>query len=416
MPRLRKLHTRARMADADKSAAEPNGDVRMLATGSSGAFGRPKLRRFLWLLVFSTLTVGLLLIFARNNFTHNQAYRDQILTFGASLVTFGFTTVLATIFVNSQLESELLNRVGGEMATHVARVDSSMQGSLKEVRSIMTSSLSNIESAMQDTTATFKKSVDDFNPLVGNCTRLGMVNVYLTRSDALSDFAVHLEEELKEAASNRISTNNAQSPPAQEEKEQGRTAAQATRVEEKAPMARLWIVASSMKGVRETAAGRFDGAGLLIWASQLAEWKLLDMRILMTHPEYANVRASQEMRLRDAIPDEIKETVDFLKSCSVPTNRIRLVCATPTVFAVATRVEMLLNPYPYSAEAFRSFTLRVKKVHLAPSDRHVAIHRDIFEQYEHRHFQIPWEKGIPLESDYGIPSAPSHMAPWSEAV
>lgn len=323
---------------------------------------RTLLRRALLLLTLSTLIVGVLLIIGRDEITTSPAARDQVLSFGSTLATFGFTTLLVTIFASSQLQNELLSRIDREMTGHVE----------------------NVQSAMKRTAQTFERSINDFNPLVGNCARLGLVNVYLTRPDALSDFADHLEEELKEAAS-----------------------AAGFAPSEFTPKARLWIVSSSMKGIRETAAGRFDGAGVLTWAGELAAKDLIDMRVLMTHPRYANLRASQELRLVGAIPEEIKETLAFLSSCKVPVDRIRLVCATPTVFAVATRVEMLLNPYPYSAEAFRSFTLRVRKVHLAPSDRHSAIHRDIFEQYEYRHFEIPWRQGMELGADFGVPEVPA---------
>lgn len=335
---------------------------------------RTLLRRALLLLTLSTLVVGALLIVGRDSFSRNPAVRDQILSFGSTLATFGFTTLLVTIFASSQLQNELLSQIDNEMTGHVR----------------------NVQTAMKRTAQTFERSINDFNPLVGNCARLGLVNVYLTRPDALSDFADHLEEELKEAASAAASAA-------------GPTSSEFT------PKARLWIVSSSMKGIRETAAGRFDGAGVLTWAGELAAKDLLDMRVLMTHPRYANLRASQELRLVGAIPEEIKETLAFLKSCKVPVDRVRLVRATPTVFAVATRVEMLLNPYPYSAEAFRSFTLRVRKVHLAPSDRHSAIHRDIFEQYEYRHFEIPWQQGMGLTSDYGIPDVPALTVATAES-
>lgn len=360
-----------------RNAATPNLGTnepsrgRDVPAGRSGtrswSLSRTLLRRALLLLTMSTLVIGVLLIVFRDAATSSPALRDQILSFGTTLATFGFTTLLVTIFASSQLQDELLDRIDREMTGHVA----------------------NVQSAMVKTAETFERSINDFNPLVGNCSRLGLVNVYLTRPDALSDFADHLEEELKEAASAAASRAGAGAP------------------SEFAPKARLWIVSSSMKGIRETAAGRFDGAGVLTWAGELAARDLLDMRVLMTHPGYANLRASQELRLEGAIPEEIKETLEFLALCGVPFGGIRLVKATPTVFAIATRVEMLLNPYPYSAEAFRSFTLRVKKVHLAPSDRHAAIHRDIFEQYEHRHFEMPWQQGIRLAADYAVPPVPA---------
>jgi hypothetical protein len=83
--------------------------------------------------------------------------------------------------------------------------------------------------------------------------------------------------------------------------------------------------------------------------------------------------------------------------------------ASPTVFAIATRERMLLNPYPYGAEAHRSFALIVKRVHQEPND-HDSLHRDIFEQYEQRHFRRPWDDGLRVHQEakdrpFDIPDA-----------
>jgi hypothetical protein len=64
------------------------------------------------------------------------------------------------------------------------------------------------------------------------------------------------------------------------------------------------------------------------------------------------------------------------------------------------RLVMGANPYPYGAEAHRSFSLIVKRVTRAPND-HQSLHRDIFEQYQHRHFETPWRDGLRVIDRHG---------------
>jgi len=68
-----------------------------------------------------------------------------------------------------------------------------------------------------------------------------------------------------------------------------------------------------------------------------------------------------------------------------------------------------LEPDGYGAEAHRSFALIVKRVHQEPND-HDSLHRDIFEQYQQRHFMRPWDDGLPVvreskDGPFEIPDA-----------
>ncbi|MFI0453528.1 hypothetical protein [Actinomadura sp. 6N118] len=49
---------------------------------------------------------------------------------------------------------------------------------------------------------------------------------------------------------------------------------------------------------------------------------------------------------------------------------------------------MLINPYPYGAEAFRSLCITVRRTPASGVSR--ARERDIYEQYEHSQFKEPW--------------------------
>jgi len=85
---------------------------------------------------------------------------------------------------------------------------------------------------------------------------------------------------------------------------------------------------------------------------------------------------------------------------------VRFVLHTPTVFAIATKDVMLLNPYPYGTEAFRSFCVTVRKSSAIGANR--ARERDIYEQYEHYHFGEPWAHAEQIDpnvwDDLGVSS------------
>jgi hypothetical protein len=321
------------------------------------------------LVIVLTLITGGVLVFWGLNLLPDTVGRELTIEGGISLLTFSVTTLLITMFGTKILEQQLLTRV---------------------------------KSSMEETTGLFRDRMTEFVPLFGSTRRLGLDNVYLNRTDALSAFGDHLRRELDEA----------------EDTDRDDV------VEDKP---RLWIVASSIKGIRDASVGEpdddgqvrgFDGSAIMHWAGRLAKpirpaesgsSGRLDLRILLTHPRFGDFRAAQEGREGKAISNEIKEALKFLKACGVPNKSIRFVEATPTVFAIATRTRMLLNPYPYAAEAFRSFTMIVSRVRVATRPDQDS-YRDIFEQYERRHFEEPWDKGIPLNDDYGVPGEDSPSA------
>ena len=117
-----------------------------------------------------------------------------------------------------------------------------------------------------------------------------------------------------------------------------------------------------------------------------------DIRIMMTNPSVANNRGEQEQRADGEIPNDIKMNISYLKRIGVQREQIRFYGGTPTVFAIATSDRMLLNPYPYQTQAFRSFSLVVHKT-LNPN-------ADIFHQYLLYHFMEPWENTEEITIDY----------------
>jgi membrane protein implicated in regulation of membrane protease activity len=304
------------------------------------------------------------------------------LEIAVSLILFGITTLFITVAVahslETRLEASITDILKGEKAA-VVRLTQATQRIVQETQ-------------------------EDLRPLGGNWRALGLTNVYLTRSDALADFDAHIRSELSFAEDRRSDPPRLNGTPRDDL--DGLDPADEP-VDKDTP--RLWIAASSMKGLLESASKHFDGLGIMTWAASLARDGLLDLRIIMTHPSLARLRAGQEARGSNAIPEEILEAVNLLKSQKVPPRFLRMVRATPTVFAIATRDQMLLNPYPYSQEAFRSFTLTVRRSHTRRDIE--SIDRDIFEQYERRHFNRPWRTALPLGPDYGIPLNPPDDVP-----
>ena len=326
---------------------------------------------------FLTL-VGLLVLGFDLTVMHGDI-KTVFLEVAVSLILFGATTLFVTVAVADSLETRL-------------------EASIKE---ILTSEKDALISINNDTKQMVQDTQEDLRPLGGNWRELGLTNVYLTRSDALDEFGEYIRDELRCAEDADPAVKDHARP-------DGRAGTGSEHAETERP--RLWIAASSMKGLLESASKEFDGLGIFTWAAQLAADGKLDLRIIMTHPAYARSRAGQEDRGPNAIPEEIQEAVHHLMRQKVPPKYLKMVLATPTVFAIATRDQMLLNPYPYSKEAYRSFTLTVRRSQAKRGD-HPSIERDIFEQYKDRHFDRPWETALPLGKHYGIPPLPIGVTP-----
>jgi hypothetical protein len=177
---------------------------------------------------------------------------------------------------------------------------------------------------------------------------LGVNDIYLHRSEALAAFDRVLRNEVAKAS--------------------------------RGEPAHVWIVACSINGFLLAATGDFDGRRVM---KEIVDNKC-GLRIMLTRPDMADLRAKQERRRQGAIAKDIADNLDALKRVGVKREDIRYYPGAPTVFAVATTETMLLNPYPYETEGFRCFTLIVEKT----SDPE----EDIYDQYMRYHFTEPWEQ------------------------
>jgi hypothetical protein len=283
---------------------------------------------------------------------------------GISFMAFGVTAIIFTYFTSALFEDQVADTIDQHVRSYRQALDTATAEILDETREQL---------------ARVTSQFEDFVPLFSSCRTLGLENVYLTRSDALRDFSEYIKSELAKADLAVRAT------PDHEGNADG------------TDRGRLWFVASSMKGFIEAAAAEFDGHMLLQRAAALAKSNRLDLKILMTDPKHGNDRAAQEGRGKGDIPNEICAHLAILKVLGVPREAVRSVPRTPTVFAIATKDMMLLNPYPYGTEAFRSFCVTVRKTPSA--DAICASSRDIYEQYEHFHFQAPWAHGAEIDAD-----------------
>jgi hypothetical protein len=80
-----------------------------------------------------------------------------------------------------------------------------------------------------------------------------------------------------------------------------------------------------------------------------------DLRIMMTDPKIADVRAKQQRRADGEIPREVQMNLAYPQTDRRQTRAGAVLIRAPTVFAIARGDRMLLTPYPYQTEAFRCF-------------------------------------------------------------
>lgn len=166
-----------------------------------------------------------------------------------------------------------------------------------------------------------------------------------------------------------------------------------TEAQRKDKDANLIIVGSSIKGLMETIKSTPD-------IIKDALKNNCELQILLTHPAYSRYRENQEDRPTGAIEDEIFEGIRNLESCITvdypdPPDKkfssvIKLYKGTPTCFMIIAGSRMLINPYPYEEEAYKSFCLVVRKIDMETlrSD----IERTIYSQYRRAHYEKPWKR------------------------
>lgn len=113
------------------------------------------------------------------------------------------------------------------------------------------------------------------------------------------------------------------------------------------------------------------------------------VRIIMTHPAFADLRSLAEVRC----PGEIKEEVvanlrylfeNFIENIKERNMEILLYQGSPTMFIIATPDAMLINPYLHSSTAMGNVCI---EIHPASSAGGVSLYHTI----HHSHFEQIWD-------------------------
>lgn len=270
--------------------------------------------------------------------------RNTLLLLFISLVLLGIALILAAQLLEAGILRDLAIALGiGLVPT----------GGVSIMQSFFTDAISQHETRTA-IKAEIQEGLERSEPLLNDCSQLGVEHVFRTRFEALKAFAPYIRQEIDRAR----------------------------RGEE----ARLWFVCTSLRGFFFQSGGGFSPRDLI---RDAAAEERLSLRILMTQPDWARAREIQENRpegrIRWEIEDEARRLTDDFH---VNHEDIRFYAGSATVFAIATTEHMLLNPYPYQTEAQNCFSILVHRVERGRADREPT---DIYGQYLKHHFERAWE-------------------------
>lgn len=137
------------------------------------------------------------------------------------------------------------------------------------------------------------------------------------------------------------------------------------------------------------------------------------VKFMLTHPIFADFRATQETRSASQIGGEVIKSLKILKEWDVSPASVRLYLGTPTCFAIKTTRAMLLNPYPYVSVSYES-----PCVLLETSENLSGTSGYFFEEFNDRHFRA-WdtELAVPVQNyDLTINSLARQLPVYDDLV
>lgn len=300
------------------------------------------------LLIGAFIVVGMLLVAASFIPSFSPELQTILRSLGLSLVPAGVVTVVISRYASNITEALLRETVE-------TTIRDRLQQDMKQLSSTVSTGMEKVATTVNDGVAQIEQDMQRLSPLFFAAGKLGLENVHLNRNLALDQFAWFLDAEIQKV--------------------------------KRGEPARVWIVSSSIKGFLEATSEHFDGRRMM---AQLASCNC-NIRIMMTDPKVADLRAKQERRKDGEIPMEVQMNLAYLKRIGVGRESIRFYSGTPTVFAVATTDRMLLNPYPYQREAFRCFSMIIQQTNNPEAD--------IYTQYLLYHFEEPWQRTMEIPAD-----------------
>lgn len=306
--------------------------------------------------------------------------RRSITVFSASLVILGVVLIILSYYVGEPNAQKLIFGIGMALAPSgtlgfitnylvFGRLMEDVKQSttdLSDKTNELSVSINQSTQDLDDEIKSLKVSTD----FLRRSSELGLEMIYHDRATALSNFTKYMRDEARQ------------------------------------DNGRLYIVGSSVRGLTENISDIDhiiqNALGLENQGDRFVQKrpkKNFDLRILLTHPEYSHFRENQEDRPTGAIEDEIFDGLRKLEATTpvdYPNppdhylwNIVRMYKGTPTCFMIVAGNHMLINPYPYEEEAFKSFCIVVRKVEGGtPYDEG----RTIYSQYLRAHMEKPWAR------------------------
>jgi len=150
----------------------------------------------------------------------------------------------------------------------------------------------------------------------------------------------------------------------------------------------ILIVGSSLKGLLQNREYE-EIRNKLFFKARLPNFRL---RFLLTHPIFADLRARQEHREIGRIGQEIIASLKILRDSNLNPRDVKLYLGTPTAFAVKTTTQMLINPYPYRAQAYESPCIIVRSAQNMDPGRSYYF----YEHFNDAHFGA-WDTNLAVE-------------------
>jgi hypothetical protein len=295
-----------------------------------------------------SLVAGLSCLFYSYFLPKDSLIFTVTLAMGVALLPAGLIAIVTAVASSKVIEDNLRVELGKSSTELRAAI-----GSLEKSSAQIESSLAH---KVEATTAELRSSIGDLRVATTYLNRsreLGVVMVYENRGQALEPFMHHLEEYVQRAEAGEVV-----------------------------------FVGSSLKGVIEDEP---KYAAQLERILQYAKGKC-QCRFLLTHPFYSKFREDQEESPPGGIAIEILHAIAWLEQRGVPPTNIKVYKGTPTCFMIASTERMLINPYPYQKQAFRSFCLELENVKSGTA---------IYDSFWTNHYHKPW---------FGVEERRDHIA------
>jgi hypothetical protein len=316
--------------------------------GAGSSFGGTTMRHTWVVLSAVSLVIGMLCLFYSYFIPKDTLAFTVTLALGVSFLPTGVIAIITALASSKVIEENLRSELDKSTTALTAAITSLDHASAAIE--------SNLARKVEQTTGELKLSIGELRVATTYLNRskeLGLVMVYENRGQALEPFMNHLEDYVHRVKGGEVV-----------------------------------FVGSSLKGVIEDEPK---------YAAQL-ERILKDakgqceFRFLLTHPFYSKFREDQEESPPGGIAIEILHAIAWLEQRGVSPRNIKVYKGTPTCFMIATTERMMINPYPYQKQAFRSFCLELENVREGKS---------IYNSFWTNHYHKPW---------YGVEERRDHIA------